>query len=168
MKINILANALAFEGVLDEESSLKDLLAAFETVKANGFTPPLALSFAKVTRGNSAGIVTWLKFMKQIQTPVKYRDTPVWLVGQFNMIKGYFENSSYVESFQAPYYCENGQHSKVVTLVIGKDLPILDDYSRYVFPHLQIDGKEYEIDFDPAQFLSFIGENHASFRENLK
>lgn len=168
MKITVQANALAFDGVLDEETSLKDLLTAFEEVKAKGFQPPLALNFAKVTRGNSAGIVTWLKFMKQIQTPVKYVDTPVWLVGQFNMIKGYFENSSHVESFQAPYYCNDGQHSKVVTLVIGKDLPILDDYSRYTFPNQSIDGKDFEIDFDPQQFLSFISENHASFKDKLK
>ena len=168
MKIHVQANALAFDGVLDEETSLKDLLTAFEEVRSKGFKPPLVLSFAKVTRGNSAGIVTWLKFMKQIQTPVKYIDTPVWLVGQFNMIKGYFENSSYVESFQAPYYCEDGQHSKVLTLVIGKDLPVLDNYAGYQFSRQKIDGKDYEIDFDPQQFLSFISENHLSFKEKLK
>ena len=168
MRVSVLPNTLMFEGVLSEETSLNDLIAGLEGLKKGGVKPPVTLDFSNVTRANSAGIVTWLKFLKSANTPFKYVNAPVWLVRQFNMIKGYFTGDSYVESFQVPMYCPEVQFSKVVTVRLGKEVPILASYANFKFPNQVIEGKTYEIDFDPEQYLSFIAENAMNFKKVLR
>lgn len=168
MRVSVLPNTLVFEGVLDEETSLDHLSSAYQQLKKSNPTLPITLDFSKVSRANSAGLVTWLKFLQSAHTKVKYVNTPVWLVGQFNMIKGYFTNGSYVESVQIPLYSTAAQYSKIVTIKLGKDVPILPDYSDFKLPNQMIEGHEYEVDFDPAQYFSFISEHYDTFRENIK
>lgn len=168
MRASVLPNTMVFEGVLDEETSGDHLMSAYEQLKKSNPKPPIILDFSKVTRANSAGLVTWLKFLQTIHTKVKYVNTPVWLVGQFNMIKGYFTNGSYVESLQIPLYSPNVQFSKIITIRLGKDVPILADYTDFKLPNQMIEGQEYEADFDPAQYFSFISEHLENFRENIK
>lgn len=168
MKAQLLPNTLAFEGILDEETKIGDLIAAFNQLKKSGIKPPVNLDFSKVNYANSAGIVIWLKFSHEAAIPFKYVNAPVWLVNQFNMIRDYFENGSFVETIDAPYFAPKTQDSRVFTLRIGKDVPLKDDYNGFTLPNRSADGKNYEIDFSPERYFSFISENLELFKEKIK
>jgi hypothetical protein len=168
MTANILPNTLALEGVLDEEVNLDHLFEFLNQLKTRGLTPPVSLDFSKVPYANSSGIVTWLKFTRDAKICFKYVNAPVWLVNRFNMVKGYFPHDSFVDSFCVPYYAPKTQESCTFTLRLGKDIPILNDYSNFKIPNRIVDGKEYEIDFMPEKYLSFVVDNFSSFKEKIK
>lgn len=168
MRVSVLPNTLIFEGTLSEDSSPTELASALAKLEQLGIKDAVSLDFSKVSRANSAGIVIWLKFLKTLKHPVKYVNAPVWLVGQFNMIKGYFDNGGFVESFQAPIFCPANEYSKVVTFQVGKEVPILKSFDDFRLPNRMIDGQEYEMDFDPGQYLSFISENYEVFKDKIK
>ncbi|MGZ3722000.1 MAG: hypothetical protein ACXVA9_03655 [Bdellovibrionales bacterium] len=168
MKAHVLPNTLVFDGILDEETSMDELIGAFEKLKKAGITPPVSLDFSKVTYANSAGIVVWLKFSRHAATAFKYVNAPVWLVNQFNMINNYFEGGSFVQSLQVPYYAPKTQDSRVFTLELGKDIPLKENYTGLALPNRQFDGKLYEIDISPERYFHFISENFPKFKEMLK
>lgn len=168
MKVSTLPNTLVFSGILDEETSLDDLCASLKMIEASGAKGPICIDLSSVTYANSAGVVVWLKFAHQSQVPFKYVNAPVWLVNQFNTVRGYFDNGSFVETLNAPYFSPKSQDSRVFTLQLGKDIPILDDYSSFNVPNRVSDGKNYEIDFAPERYFSFISENFQTFKENIK
>ncbi len=168
MKAAVLPNTLAFDGILDEVSSFNHLVEAFEKLKQTGMKPPVNLDFSKVSYANSAGIVTWLKFTQAAKISFKYINAPIWLVNQFNMIRDYFQNGSYAESIEAPYFSPATQESRAFTLQLGKDIPLLNDYTNFVMPNRNVSGRVYEIDFSPELYFSFISENYSMFKELLK
>lgn len=168
MKIHVLPNTIAFEGVLDEGVAIEKLEAPLMKLKKEKNAQAVAVDFSKVSYANSAGIVVWLKAIYGAGVAIKYVNAPVWLVNQFNMIRGYFENGSFVESILAPYYAPKTQDSRNFTLKIGQDVPVLEDYSGFKLSNRVDDGKSYEIDFDPEQFFSFVAENFKTFKEKLK
>jgi hypothetical protein len=167
MKATLIPNGLKFEGVLDKMTSGQHLEQAFENLVSKGISGPVILDLSSVSRGNSAGIVTWLRFFKKIAHPAKYVNAPIWLVSQFSMIKGYFDHNSYVESFQAPYFDLKTEKSSSSILRIGKDLPLLESYENFQAPNLVINGNDCEPDFTPQQYFSFISENYPVFKKNL-
>lgn len=168
MSVTVLPNTLVFEDVLDERVSVKELNDVHAKLTSGGFHPPIILDFSKVPYANSSGIVVWLRFLSEVKSEFKYVNTPIWLVNQFNMIDGHFVNESFVESFQAPFYAPATRDSEALTLVLGKDLPVLSDYGGFTFPNRIVDGKEFEIDFSPERYLSFISDNFEVFRRKIR
>lgn len=164
MRVNVLPNTMIFEGVLDENTSLTDIMDAFTKLKNAGAKAPITLDFSKVVRANSSGILIWLKFLKATNFQFKYVNAPVWLVGQFNMISGYFESGSFVESFQAPYFAPKSQASQHFKIIIGNEIKLQQAYSDSDLPKRVVNGEEYEIDFDPQQYFHFIVENYNNFK----
>lgn len=156
MKVEILPNKLQFEGVLDEQCSLDTLVDAFAQLKDSGLKEPLSIDLSQVRRANSSGIIIWLKFLQKTATQMCYVNTPVWLVNQFNMIDQFFENASKVESVQAPYYCEDTGGSLNIKLNIGEEIPIKDSYDDFSVENRVVDGQEYEPDFEPERYFSFL------------
>lgn len=164
MKINVLQNSLIFEGLLDEETSIADLLMAHGKLMAADSKPPIAADFSKVLYGNSAGIVIWIRYMREVKIAFNYVNTPIWLVGQINMIRDFLANGSFVSSFQAPFFAPSSQESRAFTLQVGKDIPMLKDYSEFRVPTRAFQGKDYESDFVPQRYLAFIAENYEHFK----
>jgi len=164
MNTNVLPNSLIFEGVLDEETAQTDLTNALAKLMASGGKPPVTLDFSKVVYCNSAGIIVWIRFLRESKLTFKYVNAPIWLIGQFNMVKDLLANGSFVESFQAPFFCLKSQESKALTLEVGKDIPVLSDYGTYKVPNRKVDGKEFEVDFVPERYFSFISENIEQFK----
>jgi len=164
MKMELLSNVLVCEGILDEHTEATDVqktLQAIQKIAKGAFD----VDFSKVKYANSTGIVTWLKTLKASGVTIRYINAPVWLVGQFNMIRDFFENGSYVESFCAPYYCTSTQESRALTLRVGKEVPVTDNYKGIKFPNVAVEGKTFEIDFVPERYFSFISENLKIFKE---
>jgi hypothetical protein len=164
MRLNLVANTMIFEGVLDEKTSPEDLEASFSKVKGTSGGRPITVDLSKVGRANSSGILIWLRFLNKANYCFKYTNVPVWLVSQFNMISGHFQGGSFVESFQAPFFAPKTQASKNLTLVLGKDIPLLESYENFSLPNRIVDGESYEIDFDPSQYFHFITQNYDSFK----
>jgi len=168
MKVSVLPNTLMFEGILDEETVPGDLTAAHSKLTSAGISPPVTVDFSRVEYANSIGVVVWLKFTIESSLSFKYVNVPVWLVNQFNMIKGYFENGSFVETVQLPFFCPKTQESRAFTMQLGKEIPILADYSNLKLSMMRFDGKEYELDVNPERYFSFISENFELFKEKIK
>ena len=156
MKVEVLPNTLSFEGILDEQCVLDDLVGAFSKIQGTGFQEPLNLDLSQVRRANSSGIIIWLKFLQKTGTQMCYINSPVWLVNQFNMIDQFFENASKVKSVQAPYYCEDTGGSMNINLNIGEEIPIKESYEDFALENKVIDGQEYEPDFEPERYFSFL------------
>jgi hypothetical protein len=168
MKVNIVDGRFIFEGVMDEGFSPSALEQALQAALEGRLAPPFALDFSQVSRANSNGILIFLRFLAKAEHQFKYVNAPEWLVNQFNLISGYFVNNSYVESLFAPYFsAKNGKYIQKL-LVIGKDIPLLEDYSKMALPELEIDGLNFEIDFYPEQYFQFISENLESFLKSFK
>lgn len=168
MRVDISKGILSFDGFLDEHTSMNEISGALLKLKDLKTPTPIVVDFSKVSRGNSSGISVWLKFLKMAALQFKYIQAPVWLVSQFNIVHGYFENNSFVQSFYAPYYAPANRASKDILLNVGKDIPIQKDYSTVTMPNIIIDGLEYEFDFDPNQYFFFLAKYHELFAENLK
>lgn len=168
MKISVLPNTLVFEGIMDEETSITDLNTAMTKLTSGGVKPPVTVDFSAVPYANSIAVVVWLKFIIAAKVMFKYVNAPVWLVNQFNMIGGYFESASFVESLQTPFFCPKTQESRSITIHLGKDIPILKDYTGFEFPVIELEGKEYEMDVSPPRYFSFISENYDLFKAKFK
>lgn len=168
MTFKIDKGTLYFEGVLDETCSFKglqkELSNGLELKTSSDSADYVSIDLSGVKRANSTGIVVWLDFIKKTQAKFRYVKAPIWLVGQFNMIRGFFENGSYVESLQVPFYCSEEDLVEAVFLKIGEDIPILEDYTNFQLENRIIGGKEFEPDVEPNQYFSFICHNLETFK----
>jgi hypothetical protein len=168
MEIQGVGNTLMFDGIFDETVTQDDIHNAFNSLEEAKTKSPITVDFSKVPYANSSGVVVWLKAIHKIGQALRYVNAPIWLVNQFNILNGYFENGSYVESIHAPYFSKKTQDSKIFTLTLKKDVPILKDYADFEVPNRSDGDKTYECDFVPEQYFFFITENYAIFSEKLK
>jgi hypothetical protein len=146
---------IVFSGVLDEKSSMASVRGLVEKAMANSSDGFVRLDFGNVRRANSIGILAWAKFVDSTAFRFVYVNAPNWLVEQFNLC-GLLKADGKVESFQAPFYNSDNDKHEVVTLLVGKDVPIQDDYSSFEIVLAAADGTKLEADFEPAEYLSFL------------
>lgn len=171
MRINLEPNTMIFEGLLDENTSLVELKESLkklsELAVKSAYPLPVVVDFSKVVRANSSGILTWLRFLQSSSTQFKYVNAPTWLVGQFNIVSGYFENGSFVYSFYVPFYAPKTRSSKNLLMTVGVDIQIQTEYASVSIPSRMIDGDMFEIDFEPNRYFSFIKENYKNFKKEI-
>jgi ABC-type transporter Mla MlaB component len=159
-------NRMSLVGILDETVNHQKILAQFnDYFKAKN--EPITVDMSKVQRANSIGIVEWLRFVTQSNAQLKYVKSPVWLVNQFNLIAGFFENKSFVESIDVPYFCPDSNFTKIVTLNLGSEIPINNSYIGFYLENKVFDGKEFEPDIVTEQYLSFITHHAQQFKQAL-
>lgn len=156
MKITVVPETLIFGGELDELSKGDQIQSAYQDLIAKTRSEWIKLDFSNVKRANSSGIVTWLKFMHSSKDHFEYVNCPVWLVHQFNMIPDFLRDHTRVTSINSPFFCEELEACRNVKMVVGEDIPLLKSYKDYVVENRVIDGKQYEPDFDPATYFSFL------------
>lgn len=165
MNIKVTGEALVFEGTLNEQTSLQDLMEAVEVMKKKKMAQPIGLDLSRVSRGNSVGIIVWVKFLKKAEVRMRYIAAPVWLVQYFNIMNQFFEYSSYVESFQAQFFCDDDPEGLTATLEVGKDIPLLSSYDDIQMEPRVVNGLSYKPDFLPKRYFSFLStilENYDS------
>lgn len=168
IQVTVGPNSLKFVGVLDESVTTEELTSALAKLQTQPVVSPITLDLSKVTYANSPGLRIWFSFLKESKAEFKYVEAPVWLVTQFSTMKGYFDNGSYVESVQVPFYAPETNESLIRTLVLGKDVPIQKDYESFQVPNKNIDGREYELDVSPKRYFSFIAVNFELFSSKIK
>ena len=88
------------DGAVDEDIVLPTI--SFEGVKKAYF------DFEKMTFINSCGIRDWISWFKAVPESVTviYKNCPVSLIDQVNMVEGLLPENGKVKSFKIPYYCE--------------------------------------------------------------
>ena len=163
MDVRVEGRTLHFSGVLDEASIMDAVKTSIEEGASNAAGQRVLFDLSEVKRANSCGILSWLRLLRDVDVPVTYINTPIWLIAQFNMIAEFFSGEVDVESIQAPFYCPDDDTSIALTLLIGKDVPVQDDYEDFEFENRTIEGREYEPDFDPAEYFAFIAVNYQRF-----
>ncbi len=168
MNVKIESHTAVFEGALDEEVVYQDLQASFAKLNLKEESSVVSLDFSRVTKGNSSGIVLWLRFLKTVAFPFKYVHTPVWMVAQFNMVNGYFGKTGAVESFQVPFYCEELDELIGVEVQLGKEIPLQKSYVGFQMPPVERNGHIYHMDFVPTKLLKFLVDNHDQIQSVLK
>lgn len=161
MQVNREGHIVGLEGVLNEHVDLGVIEEAIrEASKAapneNG---EVLLDLSKVQRANSSGLLQWLRMTKRVSKPLCYRNTPVWLVEQFNMIDEFFDGHVRVESLYAHFYCPESDNSESHLLTIGKEVPVLSQYKDFHVNVTSREGKLLEPDFDERSYFHFIARH---------
>lgn len=146
----ILHDVLTVEliGAIDEDADFKDLLGLEQKT--------ISFDFDKVNMINSCGIREWIKFIEKIPAECQmiYNNCPQIIIEQINMVHGFFRKGSVINSFYAPYYCENCDKEAKIHLkaeqVKGKKAPQMN------CPNCG--SSDTEFDAIEAQYFSFLGK----------
>lgn len=161
MQSEVNGSTVVFKGVLDEKSSMTLVRETIEKAQTNSADGSVRIDFGSVKRANSIGILAWAKFVDGSSYKFVYVNAPKWLVEQFNLC-GLLKSDSKVESFQAPFYSGDADKHEVITLVVGRDIPIQDDYSSFEIVASASDGTKLEADFEPAEYFNFLARKAQS------
>ncbi len=155
---------IIFEGALDEtipDSFFSHLEKQLHQVLNNDSqNKKIDVDFSNVVRGNSIGIINWLKFIKKLKLSCQYNNSPPWLVQSFSLMPDFFTQASRVKSILVPYYNAAENKSILRLFTIGKDIPSLKDNSEFQFPIHNEGGLDYEADVDPRKYLHFLSWNN--------
>lgn len=161
MHVSREGRVVSLDGVLNEHVDLQIIEAALTaaTQAASTESGEIILDLSKVQRANSSGLLQWLRMTKRLKLPLCYKNSPVWLVEQFNMIDEFFDGQVRVESIFAHFYCPETDSSETHLLTLGKDIPILDQYKTFHASATSTDGKTLEPDFDERSYFHFIARH---------
>ena len=98
-----------FIGSIDEDAN-------FEKLTGLNMTEYI-FDFAQVKLMNSCGR-EWIKFLELLPSASKtiYKNCRQIIVEQMNMVQGFIRENSQIESFYAPYYCEECDKESQVLL----------------------------------------------------
>lgn len=158
MELTLSGSTIVFSGVLDEKTSIATIRTYVEQALSQVADGVIFLNFGAVKRANSLGILAWAKFIEASPYRFAYVDTPEWLIEQFNLC-GLLKEGSRVESLQASFYCPENDSHRVLTLSVGKDIPVQDDYSDFEISRKTTEGLLLEADFEPAEYFNFLARN---------
>jgi hypothetical protein len=105
MKISRSGNTVFVSGVIDENADLTPLLQE---------QPPLSIDFSGVSRINSVGLRSWMRFMTLWgDKPLRYLECPIAVTDQLIIIpalRGIKKQIATVVSGHIPYDCSNCKH----------------------------------------------------------
>jgi len=142
-------------GCIDERAELQSMT---EHIAAVSF-----FDFAKVERFNSSGIMRWFEFYESIQPRVEeihFTHCSVSVVNHLNMIRN-FAPGVWIDSFYAPYFCEECAHGEDHLVDIGEHRALLDACQA---PTSTCSHCDREMVFDSLEATYFIFLNEASLR----
>ena len=116
----------------------------------------LRINFESVKMINSCGIREWIKFVEAVTnagSKVEYYNCPQIIIQQVNMVTGFIPNGGTVETFYAPYFCDDCENEDK-TLLKSKEL------SGRTAPGLKCTkcGADSKIDATEDVYLNFIPE----------
>jgi hypothetical protein len=133
-------------GAIDEDadfSKIKDLSG----MKGYDF------NFDKITSINSCGVREWTNFVSSLGSDceIKYFNCRQIIIEQINMVHGFIPSNASIESFYAPYFCED----------LDKEYKILLKASDVVdkkAPEVDCPDGAHEMEFDAieGQYFNFI------------
>lgn len=137
---------VTFSGLIDEDSSFLDL--------ESKIGDKVIFDFDDVSLINSCGIREWVRFLDSLDKSVSlvYRNCRQIIIEQVNMVHGFIREGSIIESFYAPYYCEECDKEFKMHLKY-------DDITDQKAPDLKCpscQSSDLEFDAIEAQYFQFI------------
>lgn len=109
------------QGLMDEDMDLSKISTVNED--------KLVFDFKEVTGINSCGIRDWITFLGELSQTVNvaYINCPQVIIEQMNMVKGFLPEGAVIESFYAPFFCEECDNEEKVLMspndIIGGKAP---------------------------------------------
>ncbi len=157
MKFQIEGQNVIFSGVLDESFLSSEFLEQIKKLRSTIKSRAVNLDFSNVLYANSIGIANWIKLIDQLKEGTYYYSkTPIWLVHLMSIISGVVPENFYVTSMSVPFYSENHDKEIQVLMEIGRDIPLLDDYSSFNLESKTVDGILYEPDISEDHYFRFL------------
>lgn len=100
---------ILLEGIIDEDANFDKI----KSLKMN----QLIFDFNNINLINSCGIREWIKYIQEYELAIiKYINCPQIIIEQVNMVHGFIRKGVTVESFFAPYFCEQCDTGKKILL----------------------------------------------------
>jgi len=89
-----------FKGKIDEDSDFESLIKLQQK--------SYIFDFNDVSFINSCGIREWINFLEKLPQNLEltYKNCPQVIMEQMSMVHGFVRDGATIESFYAPYYCE--------------------------------------------------------------
>jgi len=148
VSIQIKNNEIFIEGVIDGA-------ADFSSILEESFSGLVKIDTKAVKRVNSTGVRQWVEFIKNFDYKILHRNCSVSVIEQFNMVPQFFGKNSDIESFHAPYFCEECDEEHEILLVCEDSLnfsgrEVIKDFKC---PECH---EELERDFDTEEFFRFF------------
>lgn len=134
-------------GSIDEDADFKDIQGLDQK--------SMSFDFKEVSMINSCGIREWIRFLESVpeRTSITYNNCPQIIIEQINMVHGFFRKGATINSFYAPYFCENCNKEAKVHLetkdVKNRKAPKVDCPTC---------GKPMDFDAIEGQYFSFLGK----------
>lgn len=147
LTINNGVASVKLAGRMDEDMDLEKVKTVSE--------PQVIFDFKEIESINSCGIRDWINFLGEIPKAHKiiYKNCPQVIIEQMNMVKGFLPSNSTIESFFAPFFCEECEHEEKILLspdkVIEKKPP-----TDIVCPKCSASGMDF--DAIAAQYFHFL------------
>lgn len=145
--INIVGDQTTVQltGVIDEDADFS---------KINKLeSPKIVFDFQKVSMINSCGIREWIQYLVGLgtQSQITYVNCPQIIIEQINMVQGFIPKGGKVESFYAPYFCEDCD--KETKMKINSA-----DIKSFKAPICKCPDCQSEMEFDAieAQYFNFL------------
>lgn len=102
---------LKLQGQIDEGADYSNI--SFDSITS------LSFDFEKITLINSTGLQKWISFLEKVPVSIeiKFVNCPLRITNQINLFPGFLANRKVkIESFFAPYFCPDCDHSDDILL----------------------------------------------------
>jgi len=96
-------------------------------------------------------------FLKTFEGNIKYVNTCIFFVEQFNMVPQFFGAASKIDSLFAPFFCDDCDDEKEILMVLDENVNVLakELIGNFNCPEC---SSELERDFDPEEYFRFFDE----------
>lgn len=107
---------LKFSGPIDETVKFID-------IRLPSSTRQLVLDLGQVSILNSSGLRAWVLWVRSLEKRIGvfFRNCPMNVISQMNILDGFVPMGAIVDSFQVPYFCESCKRETLKIAVRGKD-----------------------------------------------
>jgi hypothetical protein len=134
------------KGAIDED-------AEFSKIKELEGMESYQFNFEDISSINSCGVREWTNFVSSLgeKAEIKYFNCRQIIIEQINMVHGFIPENARIESFYAPYFCEDLDKEYKILL---KASDVIDKSA----PKVDCPDGEHKMEFDAieAQYFSFI------------
>jgi len=139
-----------FSGHIDEVSVFPEIPSDIGKV---------VIDLEKVAAINSVGIRSWLQWFDGFQgATFTFKNCPVPIIMQMNMVEGFLPSGSKVESFFVPYFCEDCDKEFQEKFILDRDVFVENGAYRLASDyHVQCSkGCSPELDTNEAKYFRFL------------
>lgn len=143
------------KGWLDERIETSDL--AKEVQGMIGSHQHVTLDFGELDRANSSGLRYLALLLQKHQSQVSVDFLPVFFVELINFA-AIIPLKTEIKHILIPFYNPNSDELVEVSALVGKDIPILEQYENFDCTHLLPEGSPLVPDFDPEDLLGFLSD----------